>query len=174
MFFGLTDTKTRVNKMAYFGITLCSPVYPANMGSIARLCINYNASFINVIDGKFCPNATNIFRTERHLPISEMTEEHFLSPNSQTVGIQNIAVEIDPLAKSAEKMIHPRAANYIFGSESSSIPQSIIKHCDKVVKIATVDCLNLAFAVHTIMMYRHFQKNSSKFNLLNGGNNNGT
>lgn len=38
--------------MTYFGITLYDPVHACNMGAVARLCVNYEASFLNIINKK--------------------------------------------------------------------------------------------------------------------------
>lgn len=147
--------------MAYVGVTLYQPIYPTNIGSVARLCTNYNISFLNLINAKFIPNATNVFQTQNHIPIRESLDELSIFENIP-VNLRNVAVELCPEAKPIEKFIFPRCANLIFGPENGSLPQSIMTRCDHVIKMPTHDCLNLAHAVHACLLYRQFQKNTFK------------
>jgi len=65
-----------------------------------------------------------------------------------------VAVEFRENAEPLTFFEHPRNAVYVFGPEDGSIPQVMLRHCQRFVVIPTKHCVNLSAAVYLVLYDR--------------------
>jgi tRNA(Leu) C34 or U34 (ribose-2'-O)-methylase TrmL len=65
-----------------------------------------------------------------------------------------VAVEKRENAEPLTYFQHPENAVYVFGPEDGSIPQVMLRHCQRFLVIVSKHCLNLGAAVNVILADR--------------------
>lgn len=125
-----------------------------NLGAVLRAAHAFNASFV-AFSGKLeipshCVLKTDTSRAVKQIPTFK-TDDLLIH---QPLGASLVCVELTDHATSLIPFNHPQQAYYIFGPENGSIPDSIIKKSNLVIKIPTVICLNLAAAVNVVLYDR--------------------
>ncbi|HEY0893396.1 MAG TPA: RNA methyltransferase [Cellvibrio sp.] len=138
-------------KSAHIG--LVNPKSPANVGMVMRAA--------------GCYEATTVFysgvRFERAQKFATDTKD--ASRKIALVGVENllddipenatlVAIELVEGATPLMDFVHPDNAYYIFGPEDGSIKKELLDHCQHVVYIPTIGCMNLAATVHVVLYDR--------------------
>lgn len=67
-------------------------------------------------------------------------------------GYTLVAVELTAQAESLERFDHPEKAAYIFGPEDGHVDAKTLARCDRVIRIPSLGCLNVA-ASATVVLY---------------------
>lgn len=137
----------------YAHIGLVNPKSPANVGMVMRAA--------------GCYEATTVFysgvRFERAQKFATDTKD--ASRKIALVGLENllddipenatlVAIELIEGATPLMDFVHPDNAYYIFGPEDGSIKKELLNHCQHVVYIPTIGCMNLAATVHVVLYDR--------------------
>lgn len=134
-------------------IALFNPKSPLNMGAVLRAagCFEAHALY-------YCGQRFN--RASQFIGDTKLTHEKILIRHLESLqyelpkNLKKIAIELTEGASPLMDFQHPPHAVYIFGPEDGTLPQSLIDHCDEVVYVPTVGCLNLAGAVNVVLYDR--------------------
>jgi len=145
-------------------IVLHDPKYPHNVGQIVRLAsaygigqVWYSGERIRRALGDRLPREERMRRYEDVLLINHT------DPLARLLGAVPqacpVAVELRPNAEPLVDFVHPDAEGgpppiYVFGPEDGSLPGGIVKRCHRFVVIPSLECLNLATAVATVLYDR--------------------
>lgn len=141
----------------YFAIGIEGASKPGNMGNLIRTAHGFGAAFVFTLDPQYDEAAraslgapfSDTSETAGHVPFYEFERiEDMVLPK----GCTPVGVEITDDAKELPSFRHPLQAAYILGSERFSLSESLIEHCEFVIKIPTKFSLNVATA-GAIVMY---------------------
>lgn len=137
----------------YSAIGLIGAKIEANVGGALRAAFCYNASLIILQAPRFKQQSTNVFKTERHIPliVGNILE-------CRPYDCEIVAVELVENCKSLVSFKHPQRAIYVFGPEDGSISPKFLEKAQHVVQIPTVSCMNLAATVN-VVLYDRLAKN---------------
>lgn len=137
----------------YAAIGLHNPKTPANVGSVLRAAMCYDAACIAIsgerIDGRKIKSSTNTTATQRHIPVLR-GDLHDLIP----YGAIPVAVDLVDGAESLPDFTHPESAFYVFGPEDGTLGASILDWCPRRVMVPTQFCMNLAATVNVVLYDR--------------------
>lgn len=135
----------------YCGIGIYNGKTEANVGTLWRSAYCFNADFIFTIGRRYKKQASDTVQAYRHIPLWHFdTFEDFhkhIPYDCQLVG-----VELCEGAKQLETFVHPERAIYILGQEDGSLPLTITKICQHLIKFTSRYCLNVASA-GTVVLY---------------------
>lgn len=147
------DGKTRSQRAGYFGIGICTPKIPGNVGTLWRTAQSLGAAYTFQIGGRYCRDQTDTTKAARHVP-------HFVFPDEPTfltslpVDAALIGVELTPGAVALETFSHPSAAVYVLGAETDGLHPDVLEACDAVVILPGRYCLNVGVAASIVMYDR--------------------
>ena len=141
--------------MTYFEIGIYCPRHEENIGTLWRSAYQLGAAGVFVIGGpKLRKQTSDVLNVERRIPLRHYPDfSAFLA--ARPVGAQLIAVEMGgvPLAT----FVHPNLALYLLGSESNGLPPDVLKACQQVVEIESVNYPSYNVAVSgSILMYHRY------------------
>lgn len=132
----------------FAAIGLFNPKTDHNVGGVLRAAQCYGASMVAIQGDRYKPTLTNVFKTERHIPILEVEDLAFAIP----YATEPIIIELTDTAESLVTFKHPNSAFYIFGPEDGSVPKSWHKY--RQVKVPMTLCMNLAATVNVVLYDR--------------------
>ncbi|MDO8342869.1 MAG: RNA methyltransferase [Cellvibrio sp.] len=138
-------------KSAHIG--LVNPKSPANVGMVMRAAGCYEATTVFYSGVRF--ERAQKFATDTKdagRKIALVGVENLLDdiPDKATL----VAIELIEGATPLMDFVHPDNAYYIFGPEDGSIKKELLDHCQHVVYIPTIGCMNLAATVHVVLYDR--------------------
>ena len=136
---------------AYIG--LVNPKSPTNVGMVMRAagCFEVDAVFYS--GARF--ERARKFSTDTKNAQSKIPLTHIdYLPQAPVAGAKLVAIELIEGAMPLMDFVHPENAYYIFGPEDGSLKKDILDHCDYVVYIPTIGCMNLAATVHVVLYDR--------------------
>jgi tRNA(Leu) C34 or U34 (ribose-2'-O)-methylase TrmL len=138
-------------KSAYIG--LVNPKSPTNVGMVMRAAGCYEATTVFYSGVRF--ERAQKFATDTKNAASKIAlvgVDNLLDsvPADATV----VAIELIEGATPLMDFVHPDNAYYIFGPEDGSIKKEVLDHCQHVVYIPTIGCMNLAATVHVVLYDR--------------------
>lgn len=138
-------------KFAHIG--LVNPKSPANVGMVMRAAGCYEATTVFYSGVRF--ERAQKFATDTKdagRKIALVGVENLLDdiPDNATL----VAIELIEGATPLMDFVHPDNAYYIFGPEDGSIKKELLDHCQHVVYIPTIGCMNLAATVHVVLYDR--------------------
>jgi tRNA(Leu) C34 or U34 (ribose-2'-O)-methylase TrmL len=136
---------------AYIG--LINPKSPTNVGMVMRAagCFEVDAVFYS--GARF--ERAKKFSTDTKNAQSKIPLTHIdYLPQAPVAGTKLVAIELIEGAMPLMDFEHPENAYYIFGPEDGSLKKDILDHCDHVVYIPTIGCMNLAATVHVVLYDR--------------------
>jgi tRNA(Leu) C34 or U34 (ribose-2'-O)-methylase TrmL len=141
----------------YFEIGVWHPKTEVNVGTLWRSAYQLGAVGIFVVGLRYRHQASDTYRTNRHLPLREHdTFEQWQAQRPH--GARLVAIETSgrPLAR----YIHPARAVYLLGAEDTGLPRAVLDKCQDVVSIESVrePCFNVAVAGAVAMYHRLLQK----------------
>lgn len=138
-------------KSAHIG--LVNPKSPANVGMVMRAAGCYEASTV-FYSGvrferaqKFATDTKDAGRKIALVGVESLLDD---IPDNATL----VAIELIEGATPLMDFVHPDNAYYIFGPEDGSIKKELLGHCQHVVYIPTIGCMNLAATVHVVLYDR--------------------
>ncbi len=138
-------------KSAYIG--LVNPKSPTNVGMVMRAAGCYEATTV-FYSGvrferaqKFATDTKNAASKIALVGVNNLLE-------SVPVDATVVAIELIEGATPLMDFVHPDNAYYIFGPEDGSIKKEVLDHCQHVVYIPTIGCMNLAATVHVVLYDR--------------------
>ncbi len=138
-------------KSSYIG--LVNPKNPVNVGMIMRAagCYEADAVFYSGVRfaraQKFAADTKNANRKIALVEVENLLDD---IPD----GAELVAVELIEGATPLMDFVHPDNAYYVFGPEDGSIKKELLDHCQHVVYIPTIGCMNLAATVHVVLYDR--------------------
>lgn len=138
-------------KSSYIG--LINPKNPVNVGMIMRAagCYEADAVFYSGVRfaraQKFAADTKNANRKIALVEVENLLDD---IPD----GAEMVAVELIEGATPLMDFVHPDNAYYVFGPEDGSIKKELLDHCQHVVYIPTIGCMNLAATVHVVLYDR--------------------
>jgi len=138
-------------KSAYIG--LVNPKSPTNVGMVMRAAGCYEAEAVFYSGERF--NRARKFATDtknasNKIPLLHV--EQLYEANAE--GAVQVAIELVEGAVPLMDFAHPENAFYIFGPEDGSLTQELLDHCEHVVYIPTIGCMNLAATVNVVLYDR--------------------
>ncbi len=138
-------------KSAHIG--LVNPKSPANVGMVMRAAGCYEATTV-FYSGvrferaqKFATDTKDAGRKIALVGVEDLLDD---IPDNATL----VAIELIEGATPLMDFVHPDNAYYIFGPEDGSIKKELLDHCQHVVYIPTIGCMNLAATVHVVLYDR--------------------
>ena len=135
-------------------VALDRPADPVNVGHVLRAALCFQARMILLgqpsedIDIRRLP--TDPTRAYRHVPVIEVDDLLEAAPRDTAV----VAVEIVPDAIALPDFVHPERACYVFGPESGSVSERILKRSDHLLRVPTAVSLNLGMTVGVVLYDR--------------------
>jgi tRNA(Leu) C34 or U34 (ribose-2'-O)-methylase TrmL len=140
------------------GIWLYNPKYPHNVGTALRAACCYGVPTV-CTSGKRIKDEVDtisrIPREERMRNYSMVELVHHDNPLSiLEPGVVPVAIEFRGNSQDLFEFEHPEKALYIFGPEDGSLERDVLTKCQHFVRIDTMECLNLAVAVGTLLYDR--------------------
>lgn len=139
------------NEFAYIG--LINPKSPENVGMVMRAAGCYEADKV-FYTGERYNRARQFFTDTKNahvkIPLEGVDNLLLAIPSGATVVVIELIEGAIPLMS----FDHPECAYYIFGPEDGSVSQDILDHCDHVVYIPTIGCMNLAATVNVVLYDR--------------------
>lgn len=138
----------------FAGIGFYQYMHEENIGSAFRSAYAFGIDLLFTIGRKYRQQASDTCASTRHVPyygyVSYDDFRQHLPKNSQIV-----CVELSEKAYNLENFVHPEQALYLFGNESSGIPQKILEdRYNLVVQIPTKLCLNVACTASIVIWDR--------------------
>ena len=138
-------------KSAHIG--LVNPKNPANVGMVMRAAGCYEATTVFYSGVRF--ERAQKFATDTKdagRKIALVGVENLLDDIPENATL--VAIELIEGATPLMDFVHPDNAYYIFGPEDGSIKKELLDHCQHVVYIPTIGCMNLAATVHVVLYDR--------------------
>ena len=130
-----------------------------NLGNIMRSGHAFGASFTFTIGASYAAleARADTSKGQYHLPHYNWTSlDEIALPN----GCKLVGIELTETAIDLPSFLHPMRAAYVLGPERGSLSPELLARCDKVVKIPTRFCINVAMA-GAIVMYDRVRSRSS-------------
>jgi tRNA(Leu) C34 or U34 (ribose-2'-O)-methylase TrmL len=100
--------------------------------------------------GRMGKYATDTMKAYRHIPCVEVEDLMAHIP----YRAEPVVVEIVDRAKPIFNFVHPEAAFYIFGPEDGGVNPEIVERVQRVIRIPTKGCMNLAATANVVLYDR--------------------
>ena len=141
-------------------IIMHNPKYPHNVGAAVRACSNFGAKVVVFTGDRVSlePNKEKGYRLPREERMKDYQDIVLVNDNYPfnrfAKDVIPVAVEKRENAETLTYFQHPRNAVYVFGPEDGSIPQVMLRHCQRFLVIVSKHCLNLGAAVNVVLSDR--------------------
>lgn len=148
------------NKGMTPAIIIHNPKYPHNVGATIRACSNFGGKIVLFTGDRILltPNKEKGYRLPREERMKDYQDVILLNDeypfNRFDKNVIPVAVEKRENAEPLTYFQHPENAVYVFGPEDGSIPQVMLRHCQRFLVIVSKHCLNLAAAVNVVLADR--------------------
>lgn len=140
----------------FFAVGVYRPKTEANIGTLMRTAYLYDAAFVFTVGHRYHIQASDTPKTPLHVPLFHFDTIHDLHEHLpwQT---PLVGVELDPRGVQLHDYLHPVRAAYLLGAEDDGLPQDVIRSCDELVEIATIQpqSMNVATAGSIVLYDRH-------------------
>lgn len=148
------------------GVWLTDPKWAHNVGTVLRVAACYGMPEVCVSGSRIIDEVDTIDRIpreERLRGYSMVDLYHHDNPFSILEDdVVPVAIEFRPNSHDLFEFKHPEKAVYIFGPEDGTLGRSILTKCHHFVRIDTMECLNLAVAVGTVLYDRACKEHSKR------------
>ena len=141
-------------------VILHNPKYPHNVGAAVRACSNFGGKGVLFTGDRVSlePDKSNGYRLPREERMKDYQDILLLKDeypfNRFFKDVIPVAVEKRENAEPLTYFQHPENAVYVFGPEDGSIPQVMLRHCQRFLVIVSKHCLNLGAAVNVVLADR--------------------
>lgn len=157
-----------ISLRGFYGVGLCVPRDPANVGMVLRACGCFDAAFCAYSGQRYKKHAADTQRAYRHMPLFHYGDEPEDILSIVPLECVPVAVEIVDGAIPLTGYTHPERAFYIFGPEDGDLPRSVVDKCRDKLIIPSRFCLNLAAAVHVVLYDRASKHTPNRTSFKNG------
>lgn len=144
----------------YFAIGAERTAKALNLGNLMRSAHGFGAAFTFTIGASYraLEARADTSKGQWHLPHYNWTgiEDMALPQGCKLIGIELIEAAVDLPA-----FAHPFRAAYVLGPEKGSLSPALLARCDRVVKIPTRFCINVAMAGAIVMYDRVLSRNAT-------------
>lgn len=139
----------------FFGIALYSPKFIENVGGVMRTAYNFQADFINIINGRTYKRTGDTVNSTKQVPTTYFnTSLDFYTHIPEKCKL----VSIETSGKTdLTDFIHPKNAIYLFGPEDGGIPLDLQNESDHIISIDTQNCLNLSVTAGIVLYDRYLK-----------------
>ncbi|MDE1673777.1 RNA methyltransferase [Nocardia gipuzkoensis] len=144
----------------FHGIAVYHPKTEANVGTLWRSAMTYQASMIATVGPRrYEYQSTDTCKTHNSLPLIKFRDIDDLVEHLP-YGCELIGVELSERAKTLARFRHPDRALYLLGAEDRGIPDDVLAKCHQVVQIAAPVSwsLNVAVAGSLVLYDRHVKE----------------
>jgi len=141
----------------YAAIGIINSKTETNVGGAMRAAACYGASAVVVEGARYRPQASDVTKAWRHIPLFHVTDIWQMMP----WDCVPVAIEFIHEARPLPVFTHPERAFYIFGPEDGNIPERILSRCKNVVMVPTRRCMNLAATVNVVLYDRMAKREKS-------------
>jgi tRNA G18 (ribose-2'-O)-methylase SpoU len=140
----------------FFGVGVYHPKHEANVGSLWRTAVAYDATFLATVGTRYKPQASDTGNARRHTPLHHYATMDDLIEHLPH-GCPIVGVELDPRATPLDEFKHPERALYLLGAEDHGLPPGILDPCHSLVSVpsAVSWSLNVAVAGGIVLASRH-------------------
>lgn len=139
-------------------IILIEPRFAYNCGMILRLGACYCAPQVIVTGQRIKDEVDALQRIPREERMRNYKDVELLHCEDPFEFLSEdcvpVAMEFRPNSECLYEFEHPENAVYIFGPEDGTLGGAILSKCHRFAKIDTLECLNLATAVATVLYDR--------------------
>lgn len=142
----------------YFGIAVCQPKTPANIGTLWRSATTYGAAFLATVGRRYARQASDTRNSPVHVPLHHYaTLDDLLEHLPHACPL--IGIELTGDAVPLGKFVHPLRALYLLGAEDYGLAPKVLARCHQVVQIPSpVDqSLNVAVAGSAVIIDRYIR-----------------
>ena len=146
----LKTTQSPISR-GYFGIGVEGISKPMNLGNLFRSAHAFGASFGFTINSEF---SRKLARSDTSLAPNNIPFYQYVRPDELILadGCDLVGIELTDRAIDLPSFRHPRCAAYVLGPERGELSDKLLARCDKIVRIPTYFCINVATA-GAIVMY---------------------
>jgi tRNA G18 (ribose-2'-O)-methylase SpoU len=124
-----------------------------NLGNIMRSAHAFGASFTFTVGASYqaLEARADTSKGQWHLPhYNWLSLEEMVLPQ----GCELVGVELTDDAIELPRFRHPLRCAYVLGPERGSLSPPLIERCDRIVRIPTRFCVNVAIAAAVVMYDR--------------------
>ena len=150
--------KAQVRAGRAYGIVIENPKFAVNTGTLMRTAVNFGASCIITIGGRYRRQPSDTLKSTRHVPLLRL-ENWDVFQEVRPYDWPLIGVEIDDHSQNLLSYTHPHNALYVLGAEDHGLTAQARSLVQGMIQIPSYLCLNVAIA-GAIVMYDRFAKNS--------------
>lgn len=137
----------------YFGIGIFQGKTVENLGTLWRSANLFGAAFIFTIGRRYRQQASDTFKTTRHIPLySYENFDHFLKNRPHDCLL--IGVELHKTSVPIREYKHPERAIYLLGSEDNGLSNECIASCNQIIQLPGERSMNVAVAGSIVMFDR--------------------
>lgn len=152
----------------YFGVGLCMPRDPANVGCAMRACGCFGAAFLAYSGKRYKKHAADTQQAHRHMPMFHYGDAPEDILKLVPYDCVPVAVELVPGATALQDYQHPERAFYVFGPEDGSLSGAVMDQCRDRVVIPSAFCVNLGAAVNIVLYDRKAKNTANRTPYENG------
>lgn len=141
-------------------IVMTDPKYPHNVGAAVRACSNFGVGLLMFTGSRVSlePDKKKGYRLPREERMAGYKDVTLINDdypfNRFPKDVVPVAVELRENSEPLPYFHHPEKAVYVFGPEDGSIPQVMLRHCQRFLVIPSRHCLNLAAAINVVLCDR--------------------
>jgi tRNA(Leu) C34 or U34 (ribose-2'-O)-methylase TrmL len=141
-------------------VIMHDPKYPHNVGAAVRACSNFGVGLLMFTGSRVSlePDKKKGYRLPREERMKGYNDVTLINDeypfNRFPKDVVPVAVEFRENSEPLPYFHHPEKTVYIFGPEDGSIPQVMLRHCQRFVIIHSRHCLNLAAAINVVLCDR--------------------
>ncbi|MBF6326538.1 RNA methyltransferase [Nocardia cyriacigeorgica] len=119
----------------FFGVAVLNPKTAANVGTLWRTAMSYQASLIATVGPRrYEYQSSDTCKTHNSMPLIAFRDIDDLIEHLPH-GCQLVGVELSDRSRSLTGFRHPERALYLLGAEDHGIPDNVLARCHHVVQI---------------------------------------
>lgn len=139
--------------MSKVEVVLINPKSATNVGGVMRAAGCYGVSHVYYTGSRYGHAkkfATDTKQRVEEIPLTALNDISTLVKSDTKI----IAVELIDGATPLPHFDHPETAIYVLGPEDGSLRKDVLSHCDDVVYVPTIGCMNLAATANVVLYDR--------------------